>query len=104
MMKIVNLLSVVFFAIACNGQNIVTSLKDRAGNLWFTVAERGVYRYDGNSFVNFTKESRKFNLEVSAFIYADNSGNLWFNTSEGLCYYNARLNDSVGQGKEFTEF
>lgn len=74
---------------------MVTGLKDKNGNIWFTVYERGVYRYDGKSFVNFTKESYNLNINVSCCIYEDKTGNLWFNTNKGLCYYD---------GKKFTEF
>jgi len=74
---------------------MVSGLKDKNGNIWFTVYERGVYRYDGKSFVNFTKENYNLNINVSCCIYEDKTGNLWFNTNKGLCYYD---------GKKFTEF
>ena len=95
MKNIYAFLLILIFSISSKGQNIVSGLKDKTGNLWFTVSGRGVYRYDGKSFVNFTKENYSFNISVSSFIYEDKNGNLWFNTDKGLCYYD---------GKKFTEF
>jgi ligand-binding sensor domain-containing protein len=95
MKRIYALLSVFIFIISCKGQNFVSALKDKDGNLWFTVSDRGVYFYDGNSFVNFTKKSYSLNVNVSSCIYEDKIGNLWFNTNKGLCYYD---------GKKFTNF
>ncbi|MES2513945.1 MAG: two-component regulator propeller domain-containing protein [Bacteroidota bacterium] len=89
------ILALLLFIISCKGQNIVSGLKDRNGNLWFTVSERGVYRYDGRSFVNFTKQNYKTNIYLSACLYEDKTGNLWFSTSTGLCFYD---------GNEFKTF
>lgn len=71
-----------------SGQNIVSSLKDHAGNLWFTVSEKGIFRYDGNTFSRFSGylDNRAY---VTACIYQDRAGNLWFKTSDGgICSYN----------------
>lgn len=76
-------------------QNRVSGLKDKNENLWFTVEGRGVYRYDGKYFINFTKENYGSNINISSCIYEDKAGNLWFNTTKGLCYYD---------GKKFTDF
>lgn len=76
-------------------QNIVSSLKDKTGTLWFTVSGRGVFRYDGKTFVNFTKENYSQDVQLSACIYEDQAGLLWFTTDKGLCYYD---------GKSFTLF
>ena len=95
MKKIYVLLSLLIFITACKGQNIVSSLKDKNGDLWFNVSGRGVYRYDGKSFVNFTKENYRLNIGLTSCLYEDKVGNLWFNTNKGLCFYD---------GKAFTEF
>jgi ligand-binding sensor domain-containing protein len=95
MRKLCVLLLVLVFIISCKGQNSVSSLKDKNGNIWFTVSERGVYRHDGKSFANFTKENYSLNIHVSACIYEDKAGNLWFNTNKGVCYYD---------GKKFMQF
>ncbi len=93
--KLYFLLSILISIISCRGQNSVSSLKDKNGNIWFTVSDQGVYRYDGKSFVNFTKESYSLNINVSSCIYEDKIGNIWFKTNRGLCYYD---------GKKFTDF
>jgi ligand-binding sensor domain-containing protein len=52
--------------------------EDASGNIWFgTVYESGVWRYDGNSVKNFTKEDGLKSKEIW-FIYKSNQGDLWF--------------------------
>ena len=71
--------------------------EDKAGNIWF-----GGGRYDGKSFRNFTtKEGFPNNITT---IIEDKTGKLWIGTRGEACYYDARLNDEVGQGKTFTVF
>ena len=95
MKKIYALLAVLIFIISCRAQNIVSSgLKDKNGNLWFAVSDRGVYRYDGKSFVNFTKKDGLCDNIVSC-IYEDKIGILWFGTNNGVSHYD---------GKKFTNF
>ncbi len=65
---------------------IMSGLKDKNGNLWFATAKRGLYRYNGKSFVHFTQKDGLSNNEVSC-IYEDKAGILWFGTGEGVCYY-----------------
>jgi ligand-binding sensor domain-containing protein len=78
-----------------SGQNVVQSLKDRAGNIWFSVSERGIYRFDGRTFSKFTGQLDD-GTSVSACVYQDMSGDLWFRTSDGgICRYN---------GKTFSRF
>jgi len=68
---------------------IMSGLKDKNGNLWFATTNRGLYRYDGKSFVHFTEKDGLSNNEVSC-IYEDKSGILWFGTGEGVCYYDGK--------------
>jgi ligand-binding sensor domain-containing protein len=75
---------------------IVRTIKqDRKGNIWITSWE-GVYKYDGKSFTNITSEvssARFFS------VLEDRKGNFWFaSIGSGVYYYDARLNDGVGQG------
>jgi ligand-binding sensor domain-containing protein len=62
----------------------------------------GIFRYDGKSFTNITStvsSGRFFS------VLEDRHGNFWFGTiGEGAYYYDARLNDGVGQGKSFKHF
>ncbi len=73
---------------------ISCGLKDKAGNLWFAASGRGVYRYNGKTFTNFTKKDSLSSNDVSC-IYEDTVGILWFGTNAGICRYN---------GKTFTSF
>jgi ligand-binding sensor domain-containing protein len=69
------------------------SLLDKAGNLWFGTTGRGLFRYNGKTFISYTEKDGLCN----AFIYAlaeDRSGNIWIGTTHGLCFYN---------GKKFTQ-
>lgn len=52
--------------------------EDALGNIWFgTVYGSGVWRYDGNSIKNFTKEDG-LKSEQIWFIYKNKQGELWF--------------------------
>jgi ligand-binding sensor domain-containing protein len=91
-MKNVCILILSLIAIASSsGQNIVFSLKDKAGNLWFTVSERGIYRFDGRDFSKFTGQVGSGSAIVSC-IYEDKTGDLWFKTSDGgVCRYDGKI-------------
>ncbi len=78
------------------GDNIRCALQDKAGNIWFGTTGEGVYRYNGKNFIQFTtKDGLKSNGVYS--ILEDRSGNIWFGTTDGLCRYNAILNNKAGQ-------
>lgn len=49
--------------------NIRSIIKDKKGNIWLGGSE-GLWRYDGNTFTNFT---RKF----VGYVYEDTKGNIW---------------------------
>ena len=99
------LLLLLSLIISCNGQDttktvgfdspynpndiISGGLKDKTGNLWFVASGRGVYRYDGKTFTNFTKKDGLCNNNVSC-IYEDKTGNLWFGTNDGVCRYDGK--------------
>ena len=86
MRQIYAIVLLVLFVISSDGQNatktigiyppydpyadiISSGLKDKAGNIWFAVSSRGVYRYDGKGFTNYT-----------------NKDGLCNNLSVGLCF------------------
>ena len=111
--QLYSLLSLFVFITSCNGQSktqpfeskktnasygegdIVHSvLKDKKGNLWFATSSNGVFRYDGQSFTNFSEEEGLCNKNVSC-ILEDKTGDLWFCTDGGICRYD---------GKKFTDF
>ena len=79
-------------------------LEDKNGNLWFGTeagdpskreTERGVWRYDGKTFKNFSKKDGLIHNGVWS-ILEDKAGNIWVGTrSAGLCGF---------YGKTFTSF
>ncbi len=68
--------------------------QDKEGNLWFGTLNEGVYRYDGNSFTQFTKKDGLSDNGVNA-ITEDKAGNILFGTDSGISKYD---------GKSFTSF
>jgi ligand-binding sensor domain-containing protein len=81
---------ILIVILSCTGQNLVTSLKDKTGNLWFSVSGRGIYRYDGESFTKFTGQVAA-GITITSCIYEDKAGHLWFKTSDsGVCKYDGK--------------
>lgn len=73
--------------------NVSVSLQDKKGNLWFVSTGKGVYRYDGKSFTNFTTRDG-LTSDMVLSIVEDKKGNLWFGTDSGVSHYD---------GKTFTD-
>lgn len=101
---IFSLLVILLFITVCNGQmlsnnnvigpNVVScSLKDNEGNLWFGTTEKGVYRYDGNTFTHFSEEEGITDKHIFS-MYQGKKGEIWIGTFSGLFQYD---------GKRFTK-
>lgn len=77
--------------------------KGKKGTILIAALSGGVFRYEGRSFTNLTRRlagSHKFND-----VLEDRHGNLWITSLDsGVYYYDARLNDEVGQGKAIRHF
>ncbi len=59
-------------------------LEDNKGFIWFA-ADKGLYRYDGKSFLNFTHPTKR---GLSVFgLFEDNKGRIWCNTISGQFFY-----------------
>lgn len=112
-MKLINsLIFLLFFIMPCYGQNpelvaknntdnyanmshnIRCSLMDKAGNLWFGTTGDGVYRFDGESFINFTTKDGLSDDCVWS-VLEDDTGNIWFGTNAGVCRYDGTTISSV---------
>ncbi len=86
-------------------------LIDKTGNIWVGTME-GVSRLNGTTFSNFPIPKPEVSIlpyqsimNMITEIIEDKQGNIWFSRDGyGVCKYDARLNDSVGQGKTFTHF
>lgn len=74
--------------------NVNCELQDKDGNLWFSIAGEGVYRYNGESFTNFTTKEGLCDNDVGDIIQ-DRSGNILIGTNNGICVYD---------GKKFTNY
>jgi ligand-binding sensor domain-containing protein len=64
-------------------------LNDKAGNLWLGTTGEGVYRYNGNTFAQFTELDGLSNNNVWC-ILEDKAGMIWFGTTDGPCYYDGK--------------
>jgi ligand-binding sensor domain-containing protein/signal transduction histidine kinase len=74
--------------------NLVLSVfEDDSANLWFG-AEKGLTKYNGKTFTNYTTKEGLSNNTVWS-ILEDKSGSLWFGTSGGVSSYD---------GKTFTNY
>lgn len=69
-------------------------LQDKNGNIWFS-NWAGAYRYDGNTFISFTKSNGLSGNGLVAKIIEDKKGIIWLGGDGGLSRYD---------GKSFTSF
>jgi ligand-binding sensor domain-containing protein len=104
----------IFFGNACNGpikkdvpkenehlkqikdtvdsrfDDVRCSLQDKEGNLWFGTRGKGLYKYDGKSFKQFTVNDG-LNSNNTSCILEDKDGKIWVGTEVGLCLYNGKI-------------
>lgn len=59
--------------------------EDGDGNIWFGDRDTGIWKYDGNSMTNYTKDIVLTNDFVLT-IYKDNNDELWFGMEDGSVY------------------
>jgi ligand-binding sensor domain-containing protein len=105
------LLSILTIFLSCKGNvnNAPTSIKkesnkddqialdskatpiyqDKKNNLWFASKEKGVYKYDRGNLVLFTSKDGLESYQIIS-VQEDNSGNLYFDTPEGIYKYNGQ--------------
>ncbi len=72
---------------AREGENVHCSLEDQAGNLWFGTTADGIYKYDGQSFTQFTTSDGLYSNTVWC-VFEDTTSKLWVGTAAGASYYN----------------
>lgn len=63
-------------------------IEDKQNNLWFATAFKGVGRYDGVTFTQNVFTQKKLDGQYS--ILEDSKGILWFDTQDGLGYYDGK--------------
>jgi ligand-binding sensor domain-containing protein len=66
------------------GDNIMVIFQDSKNTYWFGSWEDGLYRYEGKSLTHFTTKNGLPSNRVEE-IKEDHLGNLYVNTSQGLC-------------------
>ena len=64
------------------------------GDLWFGSNGGGIYRYDGISFINYTKENGLNSNKIFSMI-EDQNYDLWFGTADGLLRYDGKSSKHV---------
>lgn len=69
--------------------NIMTVYQDKRNHYWFASWEDGLYHYDGKTVQHFTTQNGLPHNRVED-IKEDQSGNLLFNTSGGLCLFDGQ--------------
>ncbi len=69
--------------------NITCELQDRDGNLWFSTSGEGVYRYDGESFTNFTAKDGLCDNDAGDIIQRK-SGDILIGSKSGICMYDGK--------------
>lgn len=69
--------------------NVQSSLEDKTGNLWFATTDDGLYRFNGDSFVQYTKAHGLINDQVSALL-EDREGRIWVGTKGGPCVFDGK--------------
>ena len=63
-------------------------IEDKQNNLWFATAFKGIGKYDGKTYTqNIFKDQ---NLNGSYNILEDTNGNIWFDTQDGLGFYDGK--------------
>jgi ligand-binding sensor domain-containing protein len=69
------------------GNNIMVIYQDSKANYWFGSWQDGLYKYDGKSIIHFTTKDGLASNRVEE-IKEDKRGNIYLNTSKGLCQFN----------------
>ena len=79
--------------------------EDRAGNMWFSANGYGAFKYDGQSFTQYTEKDGLTDNSVD-HILEDRNGYIWFGTRhgglsrfDGERFINYTQNDSIGNNE-----
>jgi ligand-binding sensor domain-containing protein len=74
--------------------NVAGIMEDKNENIWFASSDKGVFRYDGKTIVNFN-EKEGLSENYAGGIAQDQIGNMWFTMKNGICKFD---------GNNFTEY
>lgn len=68
-----------------NSYDAFDALEDTKGNIWIASTHKGLFRYDGKNFTNFTvKDGLRHNRTMA--LYQDKTGGVWIATQGGLSF------------------
>ncbi|MEL7121657.1 MAG: two-component regulator propeller domain-containing protein [Bacteroidota bacterium] len=76
------------------GDVVYKGYLDHSGNIWFATSQEGVYKYDGQSFVNYNIDNGLCGNDVSTII-EDRDGLFWFGTENGLCKFDGKKFETI---------
>ncbi len=71
------------------GKSVMYVLQAKNNDYWFGSNDRGVYRYDGKSLVNFTTKDGLVSNRIRG-VQEDKAGNIFFTTYEGLSKFDGQ--------------
>jgi ligand-binding sensor domain-containing protein len=66
-------------------EHVFTIAEDSQGNIWFGDRDAGVWKYDGETMVNYTMKDGLTN-DFALSIYEDKNETLWFGMADGNVY------------------
>lgn len=69
------------------GSRVTVIYQDQSGTYWFGGGSQGVYRYDGQNITLFGLEDGLCSTNILG-IQEDHAGNIFFDTTVGVCTYN----------------
>lgn len=72
--------------------------QDRKNNFWFGTNGHGVYRYDAKNLMHFTSKHGLCNDQIRG-IQEDRSGNLFFNTTNGISKFDGKTFTTMNAAK-----
>jgi hypothetical protein len=79
------------------GESVMYVFQAKGGEYWFGSNDRGVYRFDGKSLVNFTTKDGLVSDRIRG-IQEDKAGNVYFTTHEGLSKFDGQSFTTLGAG------
>jgi ligand-binding sensor domain-containing protein len=71
------------------GKSVMYVFQAKNNDYWFGSNDRGVYRYDGKTLVNFTTKDGLVSNRIRG-VQEDKSGNIYFTTYEGISQFDGR--------------
>lgn len=71
------------------GKSVMYVFQAKNNDYWFGSNDRGVYRYDGKSLVNFTTRDRLVSNQIRG-VQEDKSGHMYFTTYDGISKFDGQ--------------